>query len=97
MNFRPNWSIREVKFNPNRSIKFSQKLPQKRGKIWKFQKYYPKRVAQNEKDTQQEYIWHLYTQPEGVLEVKKGGLKGSTSLLILTGVPPTPPKCMTQY
>ena len=29
-------------------------------------------------DTQQEFVWHLKTQPEGVPEVKKGGLKGSS-------------------
>ena len=30
-------------------------------------------MAQNEKnDTEQEYVWHLNTQPEGVPEVKKG-------------------------
>ena len=37
-------------------------------------------------DTQQEHVWHLNTQPEGVPEVKKEGLKGGTSILTLTGV-----------
>ena len=36
-------------FNPNRSIKFSQKNQKKSGYIWKFHKYCPKRVAHNEK------------------------------------------------
>ena len=35
-------------------------------------------------DTQQEYVWHLNTQPEGVPEVKMGGIKGSTYLLTVT-------------
>ena len=38
---RPNRSIRGVSFNPQRSIKFSQKWPKKCGSIWKFHKYYP--------------------------------------------------------
>ena len=29
--FHPNWSVRGVNFNPNRRIKFSQKLPKKNG------------------------------------------------------------------
>ena len=33
VNFHSNQSIRGVNFNPNRNIKFSQKLPQKSGQI----------------------------------------------------------------
>ena len=40
--------------------------------------------SKRKNDTQQEYFLHFNTQPEGVLEVKKGGLKGGTSLLTLT-------------
>ena len=65
-------------------------------------------MAENEKnDTQQEYVWHLNTQPERVPEVgeKKGGgggggLKGGTSLLTLTeGVPHRAPglKSLQQF
>ena len=53
-------------------MKISQILPKMSGSKWK-------------NDTQQEYVWHLNTQPEGVPEVKKGGLKGGTSLLTLGG------------
>ena len=63
-----------------------------------FHKNNPKRVAKYENFTNitqrewlktkkwypEEYVWHLNTQPEGVPEVKKGGLKGGTSLLTLT-------------
>ena len=28
--------------------------------------------SKRKNDTQQEYVWHLNTQPEGVPEVKKG-------------------------
>ena len=42
-------NIRGVNYNPNRSVKISQKWPKKSGYIWKFHKHYPKRVAQNEK------------------------------------------------
>ena len=44
----------------------------------------PTGVSNFHKKTQQEYISHLNTQPEGVPEVKKGDLKGGTSLLTLT-------------
>ena len=42
-------------------------------------------IGQNEKnDTQQEYVWHLNTQTRGCTWGKKGGLKGGSSLLILS-------------
>ena len=34
--FHPNWSVRGVNFNPNRRIKFSQKLPKKMAKYGNF-------------------------------------------------------------
>ena len=62
--------------------------------VLNFHKNDPKRVAKFENftnNTQREWlktkIWYptgLKTQPEGVPEVKKGNLKGSTSLLTLT-------------
>ena len=44
-------------------MKISQILPKESGSKWK-------------NDTQQEYVWHLNTQPESVPEVKKRGSKG---------------------
>ena len=44
-------------------MKISQILPKESG--WK-----------RKNDTQQEYLWHLNTQTQGVPEVKKGGSKG---------------------
>ena len=47
---------------------------------------FPKESGSKRKnDTQQEYFWHLNTQPQGVPEVKKGGLKGGTPLLTPLG------------
>ena len=53
------------------NLKISQILPKESG-------------SKRKNDTQQEYVWHLKTQPEGVTEVKTGGVKGGTSLLTLT-------------
>ena len=47
-------------------MKISQILPKESG-------------SKRKNDTQQEYFLHLNTQPEGVPEVKKGGLKGATA------------------
>ena len=61
--------------HPNRSIKFSQKWPQK---VVKYENFtiITQSGSKRKHDSQQEYVWHLNTQPEGVPEVKKGGLKG---------------------
>ena len=63
------------------NVKISQILPKESGSKWK------------KNDTQQEYFWHLNTQPntQGVPEVKKGGLNGGTSLLTLTELPSSQP------
>ena len=76
--FHSKWSISGVNFNPNRSIKFSQKgLKGKKHD----EKWYPIGV----------YLAFEYPN-RGCTGVKKGGLKGGTSLLTLTeGMPPLPP------
>ena len=78
-------------FNPNRSIKFSQKNQKKSGYKWKFHKYYPKWVAHNEK-LYPARVWLTFEYPnKGCIWGVKGGQKGGTSLLTLTeGVPPPP-------
>ena len=46
-------------------------------KEWLNLKILPKQsVSKRKIHTQQEYVWHLKTQPEGVPEVKKRGSKG---------------------
>ena len=77
--FHSKWSISGVNFNPNRSIKFSQKgLKGKKHD----EKWYPIGV----------YLAFEYPN-RGCTGVKKGGLKGGTSPLTLTeGMPPPPPR-----
>ena len=70
------WVRLKFKVNLNRSIEFSQRLPQKSGWIWKFHKYYPKRVARNEKMIPNRSMFDIWIPNQSVPEVKKRGVKG---------------------
>ena len=71
-------------FKPQPEYQIFTKMTQKEWLNTKISQMLPQESGSKRKiDTQQEYVWHLKTQPEGVPEVKKGGLKGGTSLLTL--------------
>ena len=70
------WGVYGVNFHPNQSIKFSQKWPRKSVYIWKFHKFFPKRVAQNEKLIPNKSTFDIWIPNQRVPEVKKRGSKG---------------------
>ena len=53
-------------FSPQKSTEFSQKWPQRVAKYENSQILPNESGSKRKYDTQQEYAWHLNTQPEGV-------------------------------